>query len=175
MIDILSKAFQKLFSNNKIIKILLVGLDAVGKSTIYYKLRHDETFKTPIKETLNKNIDITIFDLGRHEAIRKMFDHYIENTDVIIYVIDSGNIDRMEESCNELHRLLKDKMLGKVPILFLANKQDLNEALSVSEITKIMKLECIEDRVWNIQATSALDGNGLLDGLSWIAKILKTN
>jgi small GTP-binding protein len=172
------KAWNKIFSMNKDVRILLVGLDAAGKTTIMYKLKMDETVRTiPTVgfnvETMNyKNLSITMWDVGGQDRIRALWNHYYSGTDAVIYVIDSCDVDRIEESCYELHKMLEDDELAKASVLIYANKQDLTGALGPNEIVERMKLSDLK-RKWMVQGSSALKGNGLTEGLDWIAKVLK--
>merc|ERR1711862_992090 len=85
-----------------------------------------------------------------------------------IYVIDSSDTRRLEESSQELKELLANDMLKGIPLLVFANKQDLQGAVSAEEITKCMSLDGISDRTLNIQACSAVTGDGLQDGMEWL-------
>ena len=77
----------------------------------------------------------------------------------------------MQIAKNELEELLTNKGLVErdVPILFYANKQDLEGAQSAAEISNIFELHEITDRSWKIQACSAKSGEGVEDGMNWIS------
>ena len=79
---------------------------------------------------------------------RPLWRHYYQNTDVLIFVIDSNDRERMPECCDELQRFLGEEELKDSFILVLANKQDLPNAMSVDEITEELKLNCLKDRAW---------------------------
>ena len=85
-----------------------------------------------------------------------------------IYVIDSSDSKRMEETGVELSQLLCEDKLAEVPLLVYANKQDLMNALSAEEISDGLELSSIRNRAWSIQACSAKDGEGLQDGMEWV-------
>lgn len=79
----------------------------------------------------------------------------------------------MGESTEEFNELLKDEKLASVPVLVLANKQDLAGALKSSEVAELIGLVRLKDRDWQIQACSALDGSGLQEAMDWICKCVK--
>ena len=87
--------------------------------------------------------------------------------------VDSSDRNRMSESTGEFNELLKDEKLKNVPIIVLANKQDLSSAMSASEISELIGLVRLKDRDWQIQACSALEGTGLQDAMDWICKCVK--
>lgn len=87
--------------------------------------------------------------------------------------VDSSDRKRMSESTDEFNELLKDEKLKSVPILVLANKQDLTSALKSSEVAELIGLVKLKDRDWQIQACSALDGSGLKEAMEWLCKCVK--
>ena len=88
----------------------------------------------------------------------------------MIFVIDSSDKRRLEESGLELSQLLEEPKLAKIPVLIFANKQDLISALSCSDISDALHLHNIKDRSWTIQACSAKNGTGLQEGVEWAIK-----
>ncbi|XP_076951325.1 ADP-ribosylation factor-like [Bidens hawaiensis] len=157
------------------VKILMLGLDDSGKSAILYKLKLGDFVATvpPIGfnvEALEyKNIRFTVWDLGGQESIRAMWRYYYRNTHALIFVVDSNNRQRIYQARNELHRLLNEDELSDSIILILANKQDLPNAMSVSDVACKLELNTISQRRWCIQCTSAKTGGGLYEGLSWLS------
>ena len=103
--------------------------------------------------------------------VRPLWRHYLDETQGLIYVVDSSDLCHMEESRNAFYDVLKD--LEKIPILILANKQDLSEALTVDEVREKMHLDDqIQGRSWHIQGTSAMSGEGLYEGIETFEKML---
>ena len=88
----------------------------------------------------------------------------------MVYVIDSADRKRIEETGLELADLLEEDKLSGVPVIVLANKQDLVTALSPDEVADGLNLYSIRDRPWQIQACSAKTGEGLQDGMEWLVK-----
>lgn len=88
----------------------MLGLDAAGKTTISQKLRLDDSVTTPtigfnVDEVTYKNITFVIWDIGGQDLIRKQWDHFFNNTDAIIFVIDSEDKERMKVVADEITKL----------------------------------------------------------------------
>merc|ERR1711948_31449 len=73
---------------------------------------------------------------------------------------------------DELHRMLAEDELKDAALLVLANKQDLPQAMSVNECTEKLGLNQLRNRDWYIQSTCATTGDGLYEGLDWLANTL---
>ncbi|KAI1717306.1 ADP-ribosylation factor family domain-containing protein [Ditylenchus destructor] len=161
------------------LRILLLGLDNAGKTTILKKLAsEDVTHITPtqgfnIKSVMADDVKLNVWDIGGQRKIRPYWKNYFDNTDVLIYVIDSSDKKRFDETALELSELLEEEKLRRVPVLIFANKQDLLTAAKASEIADGLQLIKIRDRSWQIQACSALSGEGIKDGMEWISKNIK--
>ncbi|CAM9379726.1 unnamed protein product [Lampetra fluviatilis] len=123
-----------------------------------------------IKSVQSQGFKLNVWDIGGQRKIRPYWRNYFENTDVLIYVIDSADRKRFEETGQELAELLEEEKLSGVPVLVFANKQDLLTAAPASEIAEGLNLHTIRDRVWQIQACSALTGEGVQDGMNWVCK-----
>ena len=96
--------------------------------------------------------------------------NYYDQTDALIYVIDSADTRRVEETGIELQQLLDEERLSSIPLLIMANKQDLISALSPAELTEKLGLDAIRERIWQILPCSAKDGDGLQEGMEWIVE-----
>eukprot|EP01113_Clastostelium_recurvatum_P031642 TRINITY_DN3970_c0_g1_i4.p1 TRINITY_DN3970_c0_g1~~TRINITY_DN3970_c0_g1_i4.p1 ORF type:complete len:300 (-),score=66.11 TRINITY_DN3970_c0_g1_i4:199-1098(-) len=105
--------------------------------------------------------------------MRPLWRHYFQHVSGFIFVVDSNDRIRMPDARDDLRRVLEDDELRGVPFLFLANKQDLPQSLSVAEITDALGLHGIHDRAWHIQGTCTLSGDGLDEGLKWLDQIIK--
>ncbi|KAH7980028.1 hypothetical protein HPB49_012619 [Dermacentor silvarum] len=157
------------------LRILLLGLDNAGKTTILKKLASEDiTHITPtqgfnIKSVQAEGFKLNVWDIGGQRKIRPYWQNYFENTDVLLYVIDSSDRARFEETGVELAELLsEDKLLG-VPLLVLANKQDLVHSAPAAELADGLNLPAVRDRPWQIQACSALSGEGLKENAQRLA------
>jgi signal recognition particle receptor subunit beta len=84
--------------------------------------------------------------------------------------VDSNDRDRIEDARNELERMLNEDELRDSVLLVLANKQDLPNAMGVSEIAEKLILNKVKNRKWYIQATTATTGEGLYEGLDWLSR-----
>ncbi|KAK7864108.1 hypothetical protein R5R35_002749 [Gryllus longicercus] len=166
-------------SPEKELRILLLGLDNAGKTTLLKSLASEDIAHiTPtqgfnIKSVQSEGFKLNVWDIGGQRKIRPYWRNYFENTDVLIYVIDSADRKRLEETGHELEELLMEEKLANVPLLVYANKQDLMHALPASEIAECLGLHTIKDRPWQIQACSATEGEGVKDGMEWVCKNVK--
>ncbi|XP_016097809.1 E3 ubiquitin-protein ligase TRIM23-like [Sinocyclocheilus grahami] len=161
------------------IRVVTLGLDGAGKTTILFKLKQDE-FMQPIPtigfnvETVEyKNLKFTIWDVGGKHKLRPLWKHYYLNTQAVVFVIDSCHRDRLMESHSELAKLLTEKELRDALLLIFANKQDFPGAVSVEEMAELLSLHklCC-GRSWHIQGCDARSGMGLHEGLDWLSRQL---
>jgi len=159
-------------------RILMVGLDAAGKTTILYKLKLGEIVTTiptigfNVETVEYKNISFTVWDVGGQDKIRPLWRHYFQNTQGLIFVVDSNDRERIQEAKDELAKMSTEDELKDSIILVFANKQDLPNALSVSDITEKLGLHNIKGRAWFVQSAVATAGTGLYEGLDWLSNEL---
>ena len=113
-----------------------------------------------------------MWDIGGQYIIRKLWRHYYENTDALIFVVDSSDPERIELAKEELHGMLGDEAMQDAAVLVFANKMD-SGVMSVSEVSEKMGMHLLKGREWNIQGTCALTGEGLTEGLEWMSKTVK--
>lgn len=163
-------------------RILLLGLDSAGKSTLLYKLKLVKGivtmptigFNVEMIE-LEKGLSLTVWDVGGQEKMRAAWDFYCENTDGLLYVVDSTDKERIEQSKREFEHILKNEHINHVPVVLLANKQDVPGALTAEDITRMFKVKKLcSDRDWYVQPCCALTGEGLADGLRKLAGFVKS-
>ena len=83
---------------------------------------------------------LNVWDIGGQKAIRPYWKNYYENTDGIVFVVDSSDEERLNECVEELNSLMAEEALAKVPLLVYANKQDLQFAVEAEEILNALKL-----------------------------------
>jgi small GTP-binding protein len=161
-------------------RILMVGLDAAGKTTILYQLKLGEMTNTAptlgfnVETVAYKNIEFMVWDMGGQDAIRPLWRHYYENAQALIFVVDSADEERLAEAREELAKLMEEEQLKDAVLLVYANKQDMPEAKGVQDVAEALDLTSIQNRVWYIQACSASNGDGIRDGLDWLAGKLAT-
>ena len=173
--SLFTKVWQRMIGTREM-RILMVGLDAAGKTTILYKLKLGEVVNTiptigfNVETVEYKNISFNVWDVGGQDKIRLLWRHYYTNTQGLIYVVDSNDRERIEENREELHKMLAEEELRDAVLLVFANKQDLPGALTCPEITDKLGLHTIRGRTWFIQSTCAVRGDGLYEGLDWLSK-----
>ncbi|XP_073033383.1 ADP-ribosylation factor 2-like isoform X2 [Primulina eburnea] len=155
--------------------VLMVGLDAAGKTTILYKLKLGEivttrtTISFNVEEVEYKNTSFTLWDVGGLDKIRPLWRHYFQNMQGLIFVVDSSDRDRVVEARDELHRILNEEELIGAVLLVFANKQDLPNAMNAAEITDKLGLHSLRQHHWYVQSTCATSGEGLYEGLDWLS------
>jgi small GTP-binding protein len=159
---------------DKEIRLLMLGLDASGKTTILYKMKMGEvSYTVPtigfnVESISYRNIQFNVWDIGGQDKIRPLWRHYFVNTQGLIFVVDSEDSERLDEARHELVQLLDDTLLEKIPLLILANKQDSPRAVSVLSVKNRLELDSITNRPYHIQGCSAISGEGLSEGLDWL-------
>ncbi|KAK3835734.1 MAG: ADP-ribosylation factor 1 [Linnemannia gamsii] len=166
-------------------RVLLVGAPAGGKTTALYRLKLNETVTTiPTYginvEVLNtiEGVEFTVWGFGgsRHSQ-GLLWHHYVAGTDGLIFVVDSSADEpQIAEARDRLWRLYEEysELLQGSVLLVLANKQDRRDAMSVAEVKDSLELETrAEGRRWHIQGTVAITGEGLMEGMAWLATHLK--
>merc|ERR1712125_108798 len=142
-----SRVWERMFGKKEM-RILMVGLDAAGKTTILYKLKLGEVVTTiptigfNVETVEYKNITWAVWDVGGQDKIRPLWRHYYQNTQGLIFVVDSNDADRIDAARDELHRMLNEDDLRDAFLLVFANKQDLPNAMSAAEMTD--KLACTD-------------------------------
>uniref|UniRef100_A0A914E507 ADP-ribosylation factor-like protein 1 n=1 Tax=Acrobeloides nanus TaxID=290746 RepID=A0A914E507_9BILA len=160
-------------------RILILGLDGAGKTTILYRLQIGEVVSTiptigfNVEQVTCKNLKLQVWDLGGQTSIRPYWRCYYTNTDAIIYVVDSSDKDRMGISKLELISMLEEDELQNAILLVLANKQDVPGCLSVTEIYKELGIESLSNRSVQLFKTSAVKGEGIDEAMEWLATRLK--
>jgi len=170
----LSGVFNRLFGK-KAMRILMVGLDAAGKTTILYKLKLGEVVTTiptigfNVETVEYKNISFTVWDVGGQDKIRPLWRHYYTNTQGVIFVVDSNDKERFGEAKEELARMLQEDELREAVVLVFANKSDLPGSAPVAETADALDLCNMKNRKWHAQATCATSGDGLYEGLDWLS------
>mmetsp|Transcript_47065 Transcript_47065/g.120061 ORF Transcript_47065/g.120061 Transcript_47065/m.120061 type:complete len:183 (-) Transcript_47065:199-747(-) len=159
-------------------RILVLGLDNAGKTTILYRLQVGEVVSTiptigfNVETVTYKNIKFQVWDLGGQTSIRPYWRCYYPNTQAVIYVVDSSDTERIGTSRDEFHAILEEEELKEAKILIFANKQDLPGALDDAKVAEGLGLHNIKSRDWAIFKTSAIKGEGLMEGLDWLSNML---
>ncbi|KAI9281590.1 ADP-ribosylation factor family-domain-containing protein [Sporodiniella umbellata] len=160
--------------NEKEMRILMLGLDNAGKTTILKKINGEPidtispTLGFNIKTLEHENYKLNIWDVGGQKSIRSYWRNYFEQTDALVWVVDSADRLRLNDCKKELQQLLQEERLAGATLLVFANKQDITGALSEKEIKDVLELEDIKSHHWAILACSAVTGCNLLKGMDWV-------
>nr|XP_012606521.1 ADP-ribosylation factor 2-like isoform X2 [Microcebus murinus]XP_012606522.1 ADP-ribosylation factor 2-like isoform X2 [Microcebus murinus] len=175
--NVFEKLLKSLFGKKEM-RILMLGLDGVGKTTILYTLKLGKIVAAVPTTGFNvetieyNNISLTVWDFASHVTIRPMWRHYFKNTNGLIFVVDSNDRERIGEAQELLFRLLTEDELREAVLLVFANKQDLPNAMNTAEITDKLGLNSFHYRNWHIQAICATNEDGLYEGLDWFTNQL---
>lgn len=163
--------------NLQSLHIVVVGLDSAGKTSLLYRLKLKEFVETIPTKGFNmekvklsvggsRAINFQVWDVGGQEKLRPLWKSYTRRTDGIVFVVDSTELERMEEAKVELHKITRTSENQGVPVLILANKQDLDAALALSEVEKLLSVhEMSMYTLYHVQSCSAVDGQGVQQGL----------
>ncbi|XP_021948597.1 ADP-ribosylation factor-like protein 1 [Folsomia candida] len=171
--------YLKSFIGGREMRILILGLDGAGKTTILYRLQVGEVVTTiptigfNVEQVQYENLTFQVWDLGGQTSIRPYWRCYYANTDAILYVVDSADRDRIATSKAELVAMLGEEELKSAILVVLANKQDMEGALSVSEVYQALGLEQLKSRTFQIFKVSALKGQGLDEAMQFLSESLK--
>ncbi|KFO33684.1 ADP-ribosylation factor-like protein 14 [Fukomys damarensis] len=163
--------------------ILLLGLDSAGKSTLLYKLKLAKDVITI--PTIGFNVEmiqmessfsLTVWDVGGQEKMRTVWSDYCEHTDGLLYVVDCADRQRLEISRKEFKHILKNEHIKNVPVVILANKQDVPGALTAEDITRMFQVKKLcSDRNWYVQPCCAVTGDGLTEGFGKLTAFVKSH
>ncbi|EEH06913.1 ADP-ribosylation factor [Histoplasma capsulatum var. duboisii H88] len=166
-----SKIMGKIFGSKEM-RLLMLGLDAAGKTTILYKLKLNQDVTTiptvgfNVESVTYKNVKFNVWDVGGQDKIRPLWRHYFSGTQGLIFVIDSNDRARIDEARQELHRIILDREMKEALLLVFANKQDIPGAMTPQEVTDKLQLTQLKDKVWFVVPSCATTGEGLFEGLA---------
>lgn len=172
----LQNLLQKLKKSDRQYRLLILGLDNAGKTSCLKRLAEENisdilpTHGFNVKSLSVQGIKLDLWDIGGKKDARAFWQNYFDSTNALIYVIDSTDRKRLEETGTELIILLQDERLADIPLLVLANKQDLASPISESELISSLNLKSISGRQWKLQSCSVKTGEGLVPGFEWLIK-----
>ena len=161
--------------------ICIIGLDGAGKTHVLYALSMGQPLDNSIPtigfnvETIQcKSTTIQAWDLGGQNRLREMWSYYYDEVSGIIFVVDSVDKDRFDEARIELQRILTDKRLENIPVLVLANKQDVRGyAASVDDVKNALGINNYMMKDIHIVGCSALRNERVVLGMEWLANHIK--
>eukprot|EP01006_Ploeotia_vitrea_P023101 TRINITY_DN55552_c0_g1_i1.p1 TRINITY_DN55552_c0_g1~~TRINITY_DN55552_c0_g1_i1.p1 ORF type:complete len:190 (-),score=25.25 TRINITY_DN55552_c0_g1_i1:144-713(-) len=175
----LLKSMSALVGGNRDFRIVLVGLDAAGKTTLLYKLKLGEIVTTiptigfNVETVEYKNLKFTMWDIGGQDRLRPLWRHYFEGSKAVIFVVDSNDSSRVSVARDELHKMMAEDELRNAALLVFANKQDLPNAIPTSRLVDQLGLHSFKNKNWFIQGTCATTGQGIYEGLDWLSNTVK--
>lgn len=163
--------------------IVVIGLDGAGKTSLLYRLKLQEFMDTtPTKGFNMERIRLSgprggglfqVWDVGGQEKLRPLWKSYTRRTDGLVFVVDAAGAERVDEARVELHRVARSPENQGVPILVLANKQDLQGAMTPAQVEKALGVhELSPSLLHHTQACSAVDGEGLQQGLELLHEMI---
>lgn len=140
-------------------RILVLGLDDAGKSSLLLHLSRPDASSTHPPPTEGFNVvcinsengsSLNLWELGGSEMVRPYWTNFLHDTSVLVYMVNSADAERLRCSAHEFLRIVQDERLKNVPILVLANKQDLPGAKSVEDISSILGLDELKQLNFNV-------------------------
>ena len=167
------------FRRKRNFRILFLGLDGAGKTTILYQLKHGE-FVPPMPtlgfnvETIDRgNFTYTVWDVAMKKDIRVPVKHYYRDKEAFVFVIDCSDHERYNEAVDELRETFTPDAFREIPILVLANKQDLATVMSHTDVrSDLMTKDFLLGRTCEVFPVSGLNGDGLKEGIDWLTAVL---
>ncbi|XP_073460980.1 ADP-ribosylation factor-like protein 2 [Aquarana catesbeiana] len=171
---VLLTILKKLKQKEREVRLLMLGLDNAGKTTILKKFNGEDintispTLGFNIKTLEHRGFKLNMWDVGGQKSLRSYWRNYFESTDGLIWVVDSADRARLQDCAHELAGLLQEERLSGATLLVFANKQDLPGALAKDAIREALELANIKTHHWCIQDCSAVTGENLLIGIDWL-------
>ncbi|KAL3151637.1 hypothetical protein ABBQ38_012628 [Trebouxia sp. C0009 RCD-2024] len=128
-----------------------------------------------VEQVKKGGLNLTVIDMSGASRYRSLWEKYYRDAQAIIFVVDSTDRLRLVVARNELDQILQHQDVTQpIPLLVMANKQDLEGALPAAELAQMLQLQDIRDSPWQIVATNALTGDGLESGTEWLADALSS-
>lgn len=168
-----------------IANIVVIGLDNSGKTSIINRLKPPDAQSVDVVPTVGftveklktKSLHLTAFDMSGQGRYRNLWEHYYRECNGIIFVLDSADKLRFAVAKDELDQLLMHPEIRdrRIPILIFANKMDMKDSVSSVKCSALLELSRIENKPWHICASSAITGEGLDGGITWLTDQMRDN
>ncbi|XP_058208057.1 uncharacterized protein LOC131321057 [Rhododendron vialii] len=166
--------------------VLILGIDKAGKTTLLEKLKaHYSNLEglppDRIVPTVGLNIGrvevlnskLVFWDLGGQLGLRSIWEKYYEEAHAVVFVVDAACPSRFEDSKSALEKVLRHEDLRGAPLLILANKQDLADAVSAEELARYLDLKKLDERAYTFEGVSAYDGTGIKESVDWLVEVME--
>ncbi|NHJ83976.1 MAG: GTP-binding protein [Asgard group archaeon] len=173
--------FLNLFrKKTKPVNLTICGLDKAGKTTFVNYLIHGEFKETTPTMGVNRKsisfpkLDLHIFDMGGQEDFRPLWSDMNEKSNALIYVVDSTDYLRFDETKSIFHNIIEHQIDKQIPVLILLNKIDLSDRMNHVDFTRDFGLLDTQNAfTWAVFETSAKTGVGIMESVTWFLKILE--
>ena len=175
----ISSFFANIFKGKKT-KILILGLDASGKTTLLYRLKTGKD--VGVVPTIGFNVEtvqigdlkIEVWEVGGGDKIHALWCHYYADMSAIVYLVDSTDPQRFGYLKELIEKGSKDPLLEKLPVMLLANKQDLKGCLTPQEVAERLEFPRIfPNKIWKEFGIVGKDGIGLIEAFTWLGKAIE--
>ncbi|XP_064503410.1 ADP-ribosylation factor-like protein 11 [Pseudopipra pipra] len=161
-------------------QVVMLGLDFAGKSTLLYKLKSGQAVETCPTVGFNVEslqtpcgISFTLWDVGGQDSLRASWPDYLEDINTLVFVIDSTDMARLSEAAAALEEALSHPSMAGIPVLLLANKQEVPGALAPSELGEMLRRGRLAGHRWMLLGCSAHTGQGLQEVLAILGELLR--
>jgi ADP-ribosylation factor related protein 1 len=177
--------YEYLFKRDEF-HILILGLDKAGKTNVLERIK---TFYSPvvgldpgkILPTVGLNVgrveaynsSLVIWDLGGQPGLQSIWDKYYDESHAVIYVVDSENEIRFDETRLALERVLASPKLAGAPVILMANKQDLSSARTPHDVADLLGFGRVDSRPTKIMPVCAYTGQGVKESMEWLVDMIK--
>jgi ADP-ribosylation factor-like protein 8 len=174
----ISETLLALF-HEKELELCVVGLENAGKTTLLSVLSSGAPQTEAPMPTIGLNVvtfaraggvKMKCWDIGGQEQYRGEWTRYAKGCNVLVFVVDVADRAQLPTAKHELHRLLEDQDLAKIPLLVCANKIDIEPHVSENELIAALNLDYITDQPWVVFPVSALRGTNIEKVLTWLVK-----
>jgi len=183
MFSLIYGALEALLRKDEL-RVLVLGLDGAGKTNVLERLKAvyggggggPGLEPSKILPTVGLNVGrleaggaaLVVWDLGGAPGLRPIWERYFDEAHALVYVVDAACAGRLDEAKLAMERVLGSQALHDAPLLVLANKQDAAGAAAAAAVADHLGVGKVDSRPVRVQGTSAVSGEGLVDGVSWL-------
>ncbi|BGP52000.1 hypothetical protein JCM10450v2_007971 [Rhodotorula kratochvilovae] len=157
--------------------VACIGLQNAGKTSLVNVLTNNQFSESMIptvgfnlRKIQKGNVTLKVWDLAGQPRFRSIWERYCRGVHAIVWVLDSADRDTFATARAELHALLEKPELRGIPLLVLANKNDLETHATVDEVIKALGLSSITNREVSCYSISAKSSRNIDITLAWLMK-----